>query len=393
MARIISSLLLYFILECIFILIQCSFYKSLENDQSNERLLWSYPHIFSLFKDANSWTPVRLPGNKDKYCIFNQPTKPNSKLRVGEGWKDWEPELDACVWEWVRKDGFHQARESKQNGRRECWNDEEQRARWIGSNGNVRLFSHLTDLRCRWLNYKSAMADRNIISEAFYLHCWINSRAKLWHLCKGRQNMHVAVLKYNVQYPHSSSHSDCRSRSKHHCITYRQVFIHILYIFSTERSTLHWLARYFLPQEYWTCYLWTSVKLMYNLQYGNNASTGKIYHALFVNSAIPWGVNWIDAERYWAKCRYRLTSKCHLRKWWRECPSLPSLPLEKQSQPGDIEYWASPLVSRHVWACGCVRVCAPVCVCVLVCVHVCMHVFVRMSVNVHAWPRCTCVHT
>ena len=88
----------------------------------------SYPHIFSLFKDANSWNPVRLPGNKDKYCILNKATKPNQKLRVGEGWKDWEPGLDACVGEGTRKDGFHQARESKQNGRRECWNDEKERA-------------------------------------------------------------------------------------------------------------------------------------------------------------------------------------------------------------------------------------------------------------------------
>jgi hypothetical protein len=42
---------------------------------------------------------------------------------------------------------------------------------------------------------------------------------------------------------------------------------------------------------------------MYNLQYGNYASTGEIYDALFANclfvsSALPLGVNWIDAERY-----------------------------------------------------------------------------------------------
>ena len=49
----------------------------------------------------------------------------------------------------------------------EKMNDEEERARWIDSNGNVTLFSHLTYLRCKRLNYKSATADGNIISAAF----------------------------------------------------------------------------------------------------------------------------------------------------------------------------------------------------------------------------------
>ena len=72
--------------------------------------------------------------------------------------------------------------------------------------------------------------------QPFYLHCRINSRAKLLHLCKGRQNMCVAALKYNVEYPHSSSYSDCRLRSKHHRITTTSYLF--MYIFSIESSAL-----------------------------------------------------------------------------------------------------------------------------------------------------------